>query len=162
MKTIRRGRPKSDRPKFDVGTPEQIMKRATLSPTDPTMSSTPLDVLKVRHIISDEAHTAAGYFAALRKMVFGKAHPSAIDLTAVSGMPSEHDHADAERKYRDACFAMKAMSSNSLHAVENLVVHERWPGWLLGESMHGTDYMRFCVGISALLGWYKGNMRKAA
>lgn len=163
MRTNRRGRPKSDRPKFDVGTPEQIMKRATLSPTDPTMSSTPLDVLKSRNIVSDEAYSAATYWAALRKMVFGKAHPSAIDLTAVSGSnPSELDRADAEGKYRDACYAMKAQSRASLDAVENIVVHERWPFWLTGGSTHGTDYMRFCVGISALLGWYKGNMRKAA
>jgi hypothetical protein len=138
------------------------MKRATLSPTDPTMSSNPLDVLRVRNIISDEAHTAASYWAALRKMVFGKAHPGAIDLTAVSGMPNELDRADAESKYRDACFAMKAQSRASLDAVENLVVHERWPFWLTGGSTHGTDYMRFCVGISALLGWYKGKMRRAA
>lgn len=162
MRTNRRGRPRSDRPRIDLGTPEQIHKRAMLSPTDPTLSTTPLDVLKARNIISDEAHTAASYFAALRKMVFGKAHPGAIDLTAVSGMPSELDRADAESKYRAACGWMKQQSRASLDAVENLVVHERWPGWLLGQSMHGTDYMRFCVGISALLGWYKGNMRKAA
>jgi hypothetical protein len=134
-----------------------------LSPTDPTLSTTPLDVLKSRSIISDETHTAATYWAALRKMVFGKAHPSAIDLTAISGSsPTEFDRADAESKYRDACFAMKAQSLASLDAVENLVVHERWPFWLTSGSTHGTDYMRFCVGISALLGWYKGKMRRAA
>lgn len=162
MRTNRRGRPRSDRPRIDLGTPEQIHKRAMLSPTDPTLSTSPLDVLKARKIISDEAHTAASYWAALRKMVFGKAHPGAIDLTAVSGMPNEFDRADAESKYRAACDWMKQQSRASLDAVENLVIHERWPGWLLGQSMHGTDYMRFCVGISALLGWYKGNMRKAA
>lgn len=162
MRTNKRGRPRSDRPRYDLGTPEQIHKRAMLSPTDPTLSTTPLDVLKSRKIISDEAHTAASYFAALRKMVFGKAHPGAIDLTAVSGMPNELDRADAESKYRDACAAMKAMGRASLDAVENLVVHERWPGWLLSQSMHGTDYARFGTGVAALLGWYKGNMRKAA
>lgn len=162
MRTSKRGRPPTNRPRIDLGTPEQIHKRAMLSPTDPTLSTTPLDVLKARNIISDEAHTAASYFAALRKMVFGKAHPGAIDLTAVSGMPNELDRADAESKYRAACGWMKQQSRASLDAVENLVVHERWPGWLLGQSMHGTDYMRFCVGISALLGWYKGNLRKAA
>jgi hypothetical protein len=163
MRTNRRGRPKLDRPKYDVGTPELIAKRMAAAPNDMTLSTTPLDVLKARSIISDEAHLAATYWAALRKMVFGKAHPGAIDLTAISGSnPNEFDRADAESKYRDACAAMKAMSRASLDAVENLVIHERWPSWLVSKSTHGTDYMRFCVGVAALLGWYKGKMRKAA
>lgn len=160
----RRGRPRSDRPRIDLGTPEQIHKRAMLSPTDPTLSTTPLDVLKARKIISDEAHTAASYWAALRKMVFGKAHPGAIDLTAVSGMPNEFDRADAERKYRDACAAMTAMSRACFDEVENLAVHEHWPSWLKTSNYgrHVSGHKRLSLGLSALLGWYKGGARKAA
>lgn len=164
MNRNRRGRPKLDRPKTDLGTPELIAKRMAASPADTTLSTTPLDVLKARQIISDEAHGAATYFAALRKMVFGKAHPGAIDLTAISGAsPDEFDRADAEIKYRDACNAIKAMSRASLDAVENLVIHERWPSWLHNEAGKvGRDYQRFSLGIAALLGWYKGSMRRAA
>lgn len=133
---------------------------------DATLSTNPLDVLKSRKIISDEAHGAASYFAALRKIVFGKAHPGAIDLTAISsvGMPNELDRADAEIKYRDACNAMKAMSRASLDAVENLVVHERWPSWLINwtRGTQSREYHHLSAGIAALLGWYKGSMRKVA
>lgn len=171
----RRGRPPTNRPRFDVGTPELIAKRmAALGPQrydakgkpippDDTLSTTPLDVLKARGIISDEAHGAACYFAALRKMVFGKAHPGAIDLTAISGMPNEFDRADAESKYREACTWMKQQSRASLDAVENLVIHERWPRWMtVNGSKSGRDYQHFSLGIASLLGWYKGSQRRAA
>jgi hypothetical protein len=164
LRTNKRGRPKSDRPKTDVGTPELIAKRMAASPTDATLSTTPLDVLKARQVISDEAHSAATYFAALRKIVFGKAHPGAIDLTAVSGMPQEFDRADAESKYREACVWMKQQSRASLDAVENLVVHEIWPSWMKTNNYgrHVQGYKRLSLGLGALLSWYKGHQRKAA
>lgn len=160
------GRPKSTRPKHDYGTPELVLKRITMAPNDPTLATTPLDALKARKQISDEAHSAAVYFNALRKMVFGKAHPSAVDLTAISAMgsaPDELDRADAEQKYRDACAAMKCQSRQALDAVENLVVHERWPTWLYeGRGTRDSGQRHFSVGIAALLGWYRGRERKAA
>lgn len=161
----RRGRPKSDRPKFDTGTPELIMKRATMAPADPTLSTSPIDVLLARKLISDEAHSAAVYFNALRKLVFGKAHPSAIDLTAVSrgGMPEELDLADAERKYRDACAAMRGFSRHALDAIENLVVHERPATWMFaGKGRRDRAQAQFMAGLGALLCWYRGRQRKAA
>ena len=166
MRTNRRGRPRLDRPKYDVGTPELVHKRMMASPDDATLSTTPMDVLKSRKLISDEAHSAGSYFAALRKIVFGKAHPGAIDLTAISsvGMPHELDRADAESKYRDACKAIKAINRASLDAVENLVIHERWPSWLSSRavSRQPRDYHHFSLGLAALLGWYKGHQRRAA
>lgn len=167
LKTSRRGRPKIDRPKIDLGTPELQAKRLAASPHDATLSTTPLDVIKARGIISDEAHTAATYFAALRKIVFGKAHPGAIDLTAISGiadLPDEKRSAETERLYRDACSAMKHYSRAAFDAVENLVIHERWPAWLTArtKAQQPRDHARFTLGIAALLGWYKGHHRKAA
>lgn len=138
-----------------------------ISPSDATLSSCPLDALKARKMISDEAHTAAVYFAGIRKRMFGKAIPPAIDLTAITGTPQEFDDVDAARaetEYRDACYAMKAQGRLSLDAVENLVVYERWPGWIInptGGSQH-SDQRRFTLGLAALLGWYKNKDRKAA
>lgn len=162
----KRGRPRLNRPTVDRGTPELQYKRLVTSPIDPSLSTTPLDVLKARTIISDEAHSAATYFCALRKIVFGKAHPGAIDLTAVSafGGADEPDRADAEIKYRSACTAIKAINRASLDAVENLVIHERWPEWLVARtrSAQPRGYHHFSLGIAALLGWYRGSMRRAA
>ena len=162
----RRGRPRSNRPSVDFGTPELIAKRMAAAACDPTLSTTPLDILKARKIISDEAHSAATYWAALRKIVFGKAHPGAIDLTAISSasMPDEVDRAEAETKYRDACLAMKAQSRGCFDAVENLVVHEHPPAWLKTNNYgrHIAGYKRLSQGLAALLGWYKGGLRRAA
>jgi hypothetical protein len=137
-----------------------------MAPRDATLSTTPLDVCLTRGVISDEAHAAATYFNALRKLVFGKAHPPAVDLTAASrgGLPDELDLPAAEENYRQAWASMKAVSANSFWAVENLVVHERWPKWLLteGRGKLDPDRNKFCLGIAALLGWYKGRQRKAA
>jgi hypothetical protein len=158
-KSAKRGRPKSDRPKYDYGTPELIAKRLSMAPRDATQSTAPLDVLKARGLLSDEAHTAACYFAALRKLVFGKAHPQALDLTAVStgGVPEELDVATAERKYRAACAAVRGHGPQALDALENLAVHERWPAWMFaGRGKRAADQRYFEVGAAALLGWYRG------
>lgn len=167
MHISRRGRPRSDRPRHDYGTPELIAKRISLSPQDATQSTTPLDVAHARGLISDEAHAAGIYFNALRKLVFGKAHPPAIDLTAISSMgstPDELDRAEAETKYREACAAMKCQSRQALDAVENVIVHERWQDWMFPNKggNFGTSQRYFGLGMAALLGWYRGRQRKTA
>lgn len=157
-----RGRPRLDRPKIDLGTPELILKRSMASPVDHTLSTSPIDVLKARGVISDEAHTAATYWAALRKIVFGKAHPGAIDLTAISSaaMPDELDRADAEIKYRDACAAVKSYSRAALNSLENIVIHEIYPAWINAKGPDCSAYRTFSLGMAALLGWYRGKNRK--
>lgn len=163
----KRGRPKLNRPRVDYGTPELIKRRMTISPRDATLSTSPLDVLKSRGHISDEAFSAALYFAGIRKRMFGKAIPPVLDLTAISGGPSEFDDieaARAEKEYRDACFAMKTQGRASFDAVENLVVHERFPDWLI-DPTGGTQFARqkrFMLGLAALLGWFKNKDRRVA
>lgn len=159
----KRGRPKLDRPRIDYGTPESIKRRMSISPSDPTQSSNPLDALRARKLISDEAHAAAVYFAGIRKRMFGKAIPPCMDLTAVSGSPQEFDDADAARaeiEYGDACNAMKAQGRASYDAVENLVIHERWPEWI--GSSNAIRQNKFMLGLAALLHWHKYKDRKAA
>jgi hypothetical protein len=139
------------------------MKRMHISPADATQSTTPLDVLLARETISPEAHAAAAYFIGLRRKIFGKAHPGAIDLTAVSrgGMPEETDTTKAEIRYRDACAAVKRFGGRTFNATEDLLVHERWPEWIkLPNSAHWERRL-VLLGISALLGWYRGEKRGA-
>lgn len=160
----KRGRPKKpSRPLIDEGTKELREKRMFISPQDQTLTTNPLDALLARRMISDEAYSAAGYFAALRKLVFGKAIPPAIDLNATSGgEPDEFDGGKAEGRYRDACAAMNRVSRGSRDAVENLVVHERWPSWMFAvhRGGHTVDRRKFGEGMAALLGWYQGRRRE--
>ncbi|MBX7200324.1 MAG: hypothetical protein K1X51_13235 [Rhodospirillaceae bacterium] len=155
------GRPKLNRPAIDTGTPELTARRLAIAPGNATLATAPLDALKARgaEAISDEAYAAACYFAALRKLVFGKAHPRALDLTAVSrgGLPEELDVAGAERKYRDACNYVRGQSRQAFEALENLVVHERWPDWMFaGRGKREPGQRHFEVGAAALLAWYRG------
>lgn len=162
----KRGRPRNDRPRFDLGTPELMLKRMMISPNDPTRATTPLDACLARGVISDEAYSAACFFAAIRKNIFGKAIPPAIDLTAVSraSRPDEQEDGNDLDNYGQACATMKAINRRSFDAVENLVVHERWPDWMFKGSVgkRADERKIFCLGIAALLGWYKGSRRKAA
>ena len=166
MHAAKRGRPRENRPKVDFGSPELIRKRLNLVPHDPTQSTTPLDVAHAKGIVSDEAHSAGTYFNALRKIVFGKAHPPAIDLTATNsgGIPAEFDRAEAEAKYRDACAAMKCQGRQAFDAVETVVVHERWQEWMFNGDggRHISAQRHFGLGMAALLGWYRGRQRKPA
>ena len=104
--------------------PELAARRLAISPRDASLATAPLDALKARgpEALSDEAYSAACYFAALRKLVFGKAHPRAVDLTAVSkgGLPDELDAAGAERKYRDACNYVRGQSRLAFEALEKI------------------------------------------
>ncbi len=162
-KKRRGGRPKSNRPLIDTGTPELMARRLAISPRDASLATAPLDALKARgaEAISDEAYSAACYFAALRKLVFGKAHPQALDLTAAGrgGMPEEMDTAGAERKYRDACNYVRGQSRLAFEALENLVVHEQWPQWMFaGRGKRDPAQRNFEVGAAALLAWYRGRV----
>lgn len=155
------GRPKLDRPRFDLGTPELIAKRISIS-LDPTLSTCPLDAMLGRRIISQEVHSAATYFLALRKIVFGKATPQAIDLLAVSGgsTPDEVDLPQAENGYREACAAMRRKGERTFWTVENILVHEVWPQWLTApKSVHWES--RLCmIGLGALRDWYEGKNKR--
>lgn len=154
------GRPKSIRPKFDYGTPELIAKRMMISPRDTTLSTCPLDVMKAKDIISQEAYDAAVYFVGLRKRMFGKAHPSAIDLLAVSGgRPDEADDALAERKYREACAAVRRFGAKTFNCLEDVLIHERTPDWIHFRQSSHWERRLVLLGISALLGWYRERPR---
>jgi hypothetical protein len=165
VKHSRRGRPRLDRPRHDYGTPELVMKRMHIAPNNPIQATNPLDACLAKGIISDEAYNAACYFAAIRRNVFGKAIPPAIDLTAISiaSVPTENSDASHEANYRDACAAMKGYSRKAFDAVENLVVHERWPSWLAYRNgPRVSEQAAFCLGMAALLGWLKSSRRKSA
>lgn len=163
MHIRKRGRPRLDRPSKDEGTPELIIKRVHLSPANPAMSTRPLDVLLSRDMISQEAHAAATYWLALRKIIFGKATPGAVDLLRTNGpVPEEADDKklrEWEDAYRNACLALKRQGGRTFAVTEDILVHERWPEWIqIPRSTHWERRL-LLLGIAALLGWYRGKER---
>lgn len=151
------GRPRVLR-EHDYGTPEAIAKRAAISPADHTKANCPLDTLLSRKIISQEAHDAADYWAALRAIVFGSAHVSASDLLQITsgGGSDAMDRSEAEAGYRLASSLMLAKSRQVFDAVENLVVHQRWPQWMFEYGIsRNIQREKTLLGIAVLTGWKK-------
>lgn len=183
LSQVKKGRPKLDRPRQDYGTPEAQLKRIAAvggSPLaaaylgdgtvvryvettgrDPALATCPLDALLARGIITSEAHAAAGYFVTLRKMVFGKASPQAVDLLKTSGgPPNELDLPDGENRYREACTAIKRQGGETFKVTERVLVHEDWPGWIKIPRSTQWERRLLLLGIAALLGWYRGDRRE--
>ena len=72
----KRGRPKKDKPIRDKGTPEQQIRRLTLvNGGDPTLSTTPLDIMYARQIIEPVQYNAGLTYWYLHTKVFGKPFP---------------------------------------------------------------------------------------
>jgi len=183
------GRPKMSVAK-DFGTPEQQYRRIILAGGKPVpaemdgkgsavrvtkwkdadeetktlaleMTSRPLDVLFLRKWMTQDEHTACVMFAGIRKLLFGKAHPGAIDLTAVTGggAADEADIPRAERAYRYACAKLNACGAEVFKLVEEVVVYEQfpsawrqWVGMKRGQSKH-WESLAMERGMQAMADW---------
>jgi hypothetical protein len=154
------GRPRKNLPDIDTGTPELMAKRLAMA-SDPTLSTCPLDLALSKGFIDRDQHTAAGYYAACRALVFGSPHPKALDLLRTSGADTIPNASQAETKYRNACEDLRARGPGVLDAMENFVVHERFPVWLLrGRPDRARD--RVMEGFAVLMDWYRGRRRDRA
>ena len=69
----RAGRPRSERPAVDLGTPEVLARRARLAAGgDPTLTESPLGVMLARGLIGQEQHDAGRYYASLYRQAVGR------------------------------------------------------------------------------------------
>lgn len=154
----RGGRPKAPlRPRIDLGTQQLQEKRLHISPKDQTLSTCPLDALKGRGLISDEAHSAAVEFRRCHHLKFGPPHVRAANILATSGGdPTES--AEAERRYRDGAQMLTRMSRQHFDAIDNLVIHERFPSWMFGEP-NSVARKKTLEGFGILLAWYRRSRR---
>lgn len=151
------GRPRKMLPDIDTGTPELVAKRAAVA-SDPALSTCPLDLALSKGVIDRDQHSAAGYFAACRALVYGSPHTKALDLLRVSGTVTIPNSSEAETKYRLACDDLRARGPYVLEKVENFVVHEKFPLWLIANTpARARD--RVMEGLAVLVEWYRGRRR---
>jgi hypothetical protein len=151
------GRPRKVLPDIDMGTPELAAKRRAMA-SDPTLSTCPLDLALSKGVIDHDQHTAAGYFAACRALVYGSPHTKALDLLRVSGVSVIPNASEAESKYRMACEDLRTRGPYVLEKVENFVVHEKFPLWLIANTpARARD--RVMEGLAVLVDWYRGRRR---
>jgi hypothetical protein len=158
MKRIHKGgRPRKSLPEIDSGTPELVAKRMAMA-VDPTLSTCPLDLALSKGVIDQDQHTAAGYFAACRALVYGSPHTKALDLLRTSGSVTIPNASEAEAKYRTACEDLRARGPAVLEKVENFVVHEKFPLWLIANTP-ARARERVMEGLDVLVDWYRGRRR---
>jgi len=118
------------------------------------LSTCPVDIALGKGVIDHDQHAAAAYFAACRGMVFGSPHVKATDLLRVSGGVSQSCASHAQIRYRAACDDLRRRGPLILEAVEEFVVHERMPQWLI-EGRAGRARDRVLEGLAALVLWYR-------
>ena len=69
----RAGRPRTERPAVDLGTPEALARRARLAGGgDPVLTESPLGVMLARGLIGQEQHDAGRTYAALYRQAVGR------------------------------------------------------------------------------------------
>ena len=129
-------------------------------------TSCPVDVMLLRGWLTQEEHSACVMFAGVRKLLFGKATPPAMDPTATTGrgMPEDLDIPRADRAYRYACAKLMACGGEVFKMIEEVVVHEQWTSnwrhWIAlprGSSKH-WEALTMSKGMEALANW--ANTRK--
>lgn len=158
----------------DYGTPELQQKRRAAvgdGPTednpkkgDTSLSTCPLDVAIARGLVDDETEKVANDFGRWYRMIYGKAHAKAANLTgAVSGEePSEDALFKAKAKLESATAVLMMTGRVSYDAVVNFVVYERYPKFLLNNREPQGAEKRLFEGLKALADWRRGEQRRAA
>lgn len=131
------------RPRKDLGTPEVIAKRLALvgpgnsdRPPDPALAHYPLGVAFARGIVTSEQHQAGLDYALAFAVAIGRPAMGAGRALArfMADDRGAMDDADRERlttdwrAYGDALLAHSRAVKDTL---ENVVVYERLPAWLL-------------------------------
>lgn len=147
----RGGRPRQNKPSIDLGTPENQRRRLIAS--DPTLSTCPLDLALDKRLITQAQHDAAKHFLACRALVFGSPHPHAVDLGRVSSGSDPRDNAGAEASYLSACQALRVQSRTTWDVMENFLIYERFPVWLV-ENIPSRKRDHFFNGMDILHVWH--------
>ena len=134
-----RGRPKTDRPDTDLGTPEAQARRALLAGGgDPALTEYPLGILLACGLIGREQHEAGCHYGYLYGRAVGRTQLSCAAIydrlaaEANTGRPAANE--DEERRHQDLFRLGKnrllAMGRRVCDATENLVVFGRAPRFL--------------------------------
>jgi hypothetical protein len=134
----RRGRPSSDRPIIDRGTPElQAYRERLAGGGDPVLTEYPLGLLLARGLVSREQHEAGCYYAFLYGRSIGRTQVNCSYLfgAQAAGYADRHDLTEADLAKIQALFRqgknrLLAAGRRVCDATENLTVFGRAPRFL--------------------------------
>ncbi|MGD9884595.1 MAG: hypothetical protein AB7E70_21690 [Hyphomicrobiaceae bacterium] len=124
------------KPRHDHGTPEVIAKRMALvgegtplRPADPARAYYPLGVALERSIITDEQHEAAMRYRRAFCVAIGR--PLRLGVPGMTEGASEELRASLTLDWRAYVDALLRLGRQTKDTVDNLVLYDRWPLWLL-------------------------------
>lgn len=147
-----RGRPKKEKLERDYGTPELRLKRLSISADDPTLSTRPMDVLLARRLISEDEHAAGARFLAYRIAIYGKPHVKSREFDRIRGPRVDNDDSGIHQSYANACDLLAKEGRKVFDAIQQLVIYEIWPLWLLNKEVH-EDRSLVKRGFEVLAEW---------
>jgi hypothetical protein len=143
----------------DGPTPELEMKRlAAVRGGDPTMSTTPLDIMRERRQVTQDQYNAAEEYARCHRIRCGAGYP--INREAGREI-SEAQEIRAREFIKNATRVLLGVGREAKNAVDNVVCYQR------GLRSRGVNNSRprkaaFFLGIEALGKWYVRAEKRAA
>ena len=166
----RRGRPNSDRPVIDRGTPElQAYRERLAAGGDPVLTEYPLGLLLTRGLVSREQHEAGCYYAFLYGRSIGRTQVNCSYLfdAQATGYADRHDLSEAELAkiqglFRQGKNRLLAAGRRVCDATENLTVFCRSPRFLDAGCRRPQSAWRadeaelaaVCLGLDVLVACY--------
>jgi hypothetical protein len=148
----------------DPGTPEAMARKiAIVGPHgDPVLAEYPLGCLLARQIISQDMHNAGMRYSELAGKVLGRTKPKRAGVGRFSEL-SDHAEQVVERRWREGCEVLiNAGGRACKYEVDDVVVYERWPTWLVnsGQIPPVRQLKRagglLITGLTALSDWIAG------
>ena len=97
---------------------------------DPTKTTIPLDLLKMRGIISMSQSEVGRVYGWLRRMIYGRTDVRAFDLNHVAGRDTQAELLDWERlekRYDELADALTSRGRNVRRATDDACVFNRLP-----------------------------------
>ena len=155
----KRGRPKKDRPLPDKGTPENQIKRlALVGGGDPTLSSTPFDIMFARGIVNPEQYNAGLTYWYLYTRVFGKPFPqsntskllSPINTRSVESIVKRRDIEHHSLLFDCCAFIVKEAGQRAYNLLRGIVVFQEHPDYLYYLKAKSRDNAKKTILCNAL------------
>ena len=166
----RRGRPKKNRPLRDKGTPEQQIRRLTLvNGGDPTLSTTPLDIMYARQIIEPVQYNAGLTYWYLHTKVFGKPFPESNTGKLLSPIRGRSIEDGEKRKdvhnnivYTECRkYIIKEVGRRSYGLMRDVIIFFEHPAYLkynkkkMRDSSHKRDLRNALDSVVKFFNYYK-------
>ena len=138
-KKFKRGRPKKNAPLRDKGTPELQIKRIMLvNGGNPSMSTTPIDIMFERSMINQDEYNAGLIYQYLHSRVFSKPFPQSNTGKLSEPIRSRQTSSKVSRRDIENWIVFKDITSFIIHEVgqmtydcmKNLIIYHEHPTYL--------------------------------